>query len=74
MRKKTKPKISYEPEADILRLEISKKPIDYATEVGNVIVHFNHENIPVYLEFLEASRFVKDISDILKSTKRTYSF
>jgi hypothetical protein len=36
-----KPKISYEPEADILRIEVSKEPIDYAKEMGNFIVHFN---------------------------------
>jgi len=65
-------KISYEPEADVLRVEFNKKPIDYATEVENVVVHFSPENVPVYLEFLEASKFISDISDVIKSTRKFY--
>lgn len=66
-------KISYEKEADILRVEISRAPIDYATELGNVVVHFTPDNQPVYLEFLEASQFVKNISDVVKTRSRTYA-
>ena len=50
-------KVSYEPEADILRVEVSGKPIDYAKEIGNFVVHFSKEGIPVYMEILEASKF-----------------
>lgn len=74
MRKRRNPKISYEPEADVLRVEMSKKPIDYAAEVGNIVVHFSHENVPVYLEFLEASRFVSDISNVVRSARKQLSF
>ncbi len=49
--------ISYEPEADVVRIELTDTPIDYAREMGNVVVHFSKDNIPVYLEILEASRF-----------------
>lgn len=51
--------ISYEPEADVVRIELSSKPIEYAREMGNVIVHFSPDNVPVYLEILEASKFKK---------------
>lgn len=54
-------KISYEPEADVLTWEISdKKPIDFAREVGNVVVHFTKHNIPVLIEILEASSFLAE--------------
>lgn len=74
MKKEQKQKISYEAEADILRVELSKKPIDYATEVGNVVVHFSPDNVPVYLEFLEASKFISDISNIIRSTRKSFQF
>jgi len=52
------PNIVYEPEADVLRVEISKTPIDYAREMGNFVVHFNRKGMPAYLEILEARRFL----------------
>lgn len=67
MKNKTpKTKMSYEPEADILRIEISKKPIDYAKEMGDIIVHFSPEGLPVYLEILEAKKFFLKSQKILK--------
>lgn len=74
MKRKQNPKISYEPEADVLRVEMSRKPIDYATEVGNVVVHFSRENVPVYLEFLEASKFLSNISNIVRNGRKLLSF
>ena len=52
-------RISYEPEADVLRVEVAKGKIDYASEVGNVIVHFNKVGIPLYFEILNATKFVR---------------
>ena len=60
-------KMSYEPEADVLRIETSRKAIDYATEIGNVIVHFSAEGIPVYFEILEATKFLKQATGFLHS-------
>lgn len=66
MRKNNKrTKISYEPEADVLRIETSRKPIDYATEMGNIVVHFSTDNMPVYFEILEATKFLKKASILL---------
>ena len=62
---KQKNKISYEPQADVLMWEISDKPIDYAKEVGNVVVHFTKNNAPVLIEFLEATKFVTKARDLL---------
>lgn len=70
--KKNNPKIkmSYESEADILRIATSRKPIDYATEIGNVIVHFSPDGIPVYFEILEATKFLKKASTLLAPLHR----
>lgn len=76
MKKDKKPKMSYEPEADVLRVETSTQPIDYASEVGNVIVHFSRYGKPVYFEILEAKKFVKNASSLLSSKipTKTVSF
>ena len=66
MKKNKTQKISYEQEADILRVEILKSPIDYAAEIGSFVIHFNKKGIPVYVEILEASKF-------LKETEKAYS-
>ena len=53
-------KISYDPEADVLTWESnSSGNIDYASENGNIIVHFTKDNVPVLVEVLEASQVLK---------------
>lgn len=59
------PKFSYEPEADVLAWEISSRPIDYAKEIGNVVVHFSKQNTPVLVEILEATNFVTKAQKLL---------
>ncbi|MEK7473140.1 MAG: DUF2283 domain-containing protein [Patescibacteria group bacterium] len=56
--KNTGPKVSYEPEADVLTWELSKKNIHSASEMGNVVIHFTKDDVPVLIEFLEASKFL----------------
>ena len=51
--------ITYEPEADVLMWEITHEPIDYATEVGNMVIHFTKRNTPVLVEILNARNFLK---------------
>lgn len=60
-----KPKISYELEADILMYELSDKPIDYAKEIGNFVVHFTENHVPVLIEILRASNFVSKTSVLI---------
>lgn len=50
----------YDPDADILAIEISKEPFDYAEEVGDFVVHFTKKGKPVYVEILNAHRFLRD--------------
>lgn len=62
-------KISYEPDADVLTWEISKKPIDYAEELGDFIVHFTKNNQPVLIEILEASKFFRKAENLIGKEK-----
>jgi len=54
-------KISYDKEKDILLIESSEEPIDYAEEVGSIIAHFTKEGKPVLLEILDASEFLSEV-------------
>ncbi len=66
MDKKQKGKISYEQEADVLTWELdAKKPIDYAEELGNVVVHFDKHNAPILIEILEASKFLQTAKNLI---------
>jgi hypothetical protein len=69
MKNNNKPKISYEPEADVLMWEITNKPIDFAKEIGNIVVHFTKNNIPVLIEFLEASRFLAKVKNLVEKER-----
>jgi len=51
-------KIRYSKDVDALLVELSDKPIDYAQEEGQIIVHFTKEGEPVLLEILDARDFV----------------
>ncbi len=51
-------RMSYDRQVDVLLVEVSKQPIDYAEEMGSVIVHFTKQHKPVALEILDASQFV----------------
>lgn len=59
------PKFIYEKADDVLNIWLSKKKIDYANQEGDVIVHFTQRNEPVYIEILDASKFLKEQSKVL---------
>ncbi|MBI5742736.1 MAG: DUF2283 domain-containing protein [Candidatus Niyogibacteria bacterium] len=66
MKTKNNAKISYEPEADVLTWEIADSSIDYAKEIGNVVVHFTKNNVPVLIEILEASKFLAKTKNVVE--------
>ncbi len=68
MRNKNKIKISYEPEADVLMWEITDKPINFAKEIGNVVVHFTKDSVPVLVEILEASKFLTKAKNLVEKS------
>lgn len=66
-----KPKLTYEPEADVLTWEISSRGIDHAKEIGNMVVHFSKSNTPVLVKILEASRFIAQSNKLIKHPAQT---
>lgn len=65
MENKIIPKLSYEPEADVLSWEVSNAPIDYAEEVGDMIVHFTKDHKPVLIEVVRAKDFMKSAEHVV---------
>ncbi len=63
-----KNKISYEREADVLTVEVSSRPIDYAMEIGNVVVHFTKKDKPVLFEILDASNFFTKAKSVMRKS------
>ncbi|GIW67137.1 MAG: hypothetical protein KatS3mg096_005 [Candidatus Parcubacteria bacterium] len=51
-------KISYEPEADILRITIKKGKLYDTLELGNFIIHLDKNFKPIYMEILKAKDFI----------------
>ena len=61
--------IKYDHEADVLSWELSGTKIDHAVEMGNMIVHFSPKNIPVLLEILDASGWLKQSEKAFKAKR-----
>lgn len=51
-------KIKYSKDVDILTIEFSEKPIEYAEEKGNFIIHSSKDGDIVLLEILNAKDFL----------------
>jgi uncharacterized protein YuzE len=62
-------RIKYSRDEDILIIEFSDEKIDYAEEMGPIIVHFTEDGKPVMLEILDASEFIAEISKIAMRAK-----
>ncbi len=62
-------KIKYDKETDILMIELSDKPVDYAEEEGQIIVHFTKDEEPVLLEILDAKEFIMNTLTSLVNDK-----
>lgn len=54
----------YDPEANILCIEIAKGEIDHAREFGNFIIHVSKSAKPILIEILDASKFVGQIDKL----------
>lgn len=63
-------KVSYNRESDVLLIFVSEDKVDYAEEVGPIIVHFTKEGKPVLLEILDASEVIAEITKIGMKTKK----
>lgn len=58
-------KFRYDKEDDVLMIWFSKEPIDHAEQVKDVIVHFSKNDRMVLMEILDASKFLKETSEVL---------
>jgi len=62
-------KVRYDKEENILMIKVSDEPIDYAEEVGPIIVHLTKTGKPVLLEIMDASEFLTEATKVtMKST------
>jgi uncharacterized protein YuzE len=57
-------KVSYNREDDVLLLEVSEEGIEYAEEVGPLIIHFTKEGKPVLVEILDASEVLTELTKV----------
>jgi len=67
-------KYNYDPEGDILAVTVSDKPFDYATELGDIIVHFDKDDKPVYIEILHAGKFLSKATTVLPKSSQKAIF
>lgn len=67
-------KIKYNKQDDVMMVELNKKPIDYAEQSGDLIVHFSPNNEAVLLEILNASNFLTSASKALPQNIRKQVF
>ena len=52
-------KIKYDDEADILTVVVADKgKLSHAEEVGDIIVHFDENGKPLFMEILKASKII----------------
>jgi len=52
-------KIKYDGDADVLTIVLKEKgKLSHAEEVGDVIVHFDMDGNPLFMEILKASKIV----------------
>ncbi|NKQ37996.1 MAG: DUF2283 domain-containing protein [Methanosarcinales archaeon] len=58
-------KLHYSQKEDILMYEVGDGKIDYAEEMGSIIVHFNKQGKPLLIEILNASEFITQATKFL---------
>ncbi len=52
-------KVKYDTEADVLTVVVAEKgKLAYAEEVGDIIVHFDENGKPLFMEILNASKII----------------
>ncbi|MBI3333728.1 MAG: DUF2283 domain-containing protein [Candidatus Omnitrophica bacterium] len=62
-------RIGYDRKKDILLLEVSRKPVDHAEEMGQFIIHFSKQNHPVLIEVMDASDFISAATKVTARAK-----
>lgn len=52
----------YDPESNIVSLEIASGKIDHVIELGNFLIHVNKNRAPMLIEILDGGKFVSQFS------------
>lgn len=61
MKKRNNTIYTYDPDADVLALRREKDvKIDHAEEMGDFVVHFSKQQVPVLIEILNASSVIAE--------------
>jgi len=65
-------KVKYDPEADALLLLLRNKGIlDYAEEIGDIIVHYDKNGRTLLIEILNASKIIPKLVEALAKREAT---
>jgi len=52
-------KVKYDAEADVLTVVVAEKgKLAYAEEIGDIVVHFDENGKPLFMEILKASKII----------------
>jgi len=52
-------KVKYDVEADVLTVIVAEEgKLSFAEEVGDIIVHFDEDGKPLFMEILKASKII----------------
>jgi len=52
-------KVKYDAEADVLTVVVAEKGnLAYAEELGDIVVHFDKNGKPLFMEILKASKII----------------
>ena len=57
-------KAKYYEDADLISWRLSNKSYEHASRSGDFVVHFSKDDEPVLIEILNASKFLKETSQL----------
>ena len=62
----------YDPESNIISIELAKGKISHVREIGNILIHVSKVGKPILIEILDASKFTGQFDKIqnLKDIKQ----
>ena len=59
-------KMRYDDEADVLTVIMAERGrLSHAEEIGDMVVHFDEDGAPLFMEILRASKIVPSIIEVL---------
>ncbi|MGH2568253.1 MAG: DUF2283 domain-containing protein [Bacteroidota bacterium] len=55
-------RIQYNRKDDVLVIHVAQGKVDFAEELGDMIVHYSKNNKPLFIEVLDASNFLATLT------------